>query len=83
MLKTTDYVPADGLEPFPALSVREREVLEMAAQGMTNTRIGDELQLSVHGVKFHLSSIYRKLGVANRTEAANVYLRAERAGEAR
>jgi DNA-binding CsgD family transcriptional regulator len=33
------------------------------------------LHVSVHAVKFHLSSIYRKLGVSNRTEAAVVHLR--------
>ena len=59
----------------PALSARELEILDMAASGLTNVSIGARLQLSVHGVEFHLASIYRKLGVSNRTEAAAVYLR--------
>jgi DNA-binding NarL/FixJ family response regulator len=38
--------------------------------GMTNPQIASRLELSVHAIKFHLASIYRKLGAANRTEAA-------------
>jgi DNA-binding CsgD family transcriptional regulator len=37
---------------------------------MTNPQIAIRLELSVHAIKFHLASIYRKLGAANRTEAA-------------
>jgi DNA-binding NarL/FixJ family response regulator len=55
-------------------SSREVEILEMTAQGLTNPQIADRLQLTVHTVKFHLASVYRKLGVANRTEAAVAYL---------
>jgi DNA-binding NarL/FixJ family response regulator len=57
------------------LSPREREVLDLAALGLTNRQIALQLHLSVHAVKFHLVSIYRKLGVSNRTEAAVTYLR--------
>ncbi len=56
------------------LSAREIEVLEMAAHGMTNAEIARRLRLSVHAVKFHLASVYRKLRVTNRTEAAFAYL---------
>lgn len=59
-----------------SLSRRELEVLEMTARGLTNHQVGRELDVTVHAVKFHLASIYRKLSVANRTEAAVVYLRA-------
>ena len=48
----------------------------MAALGLTNVQIGNRLHVSVHAVKFHLAAVYKKLGVANRTEAAVVYLRA-------
>jgi DNA-binding NarL/FixJ family response regulator len=58
-----------------SLSPRELEVLDMAALGLTNVQIGRRLHVSVHAVKFHLAAVYRKLGVANRTEAAVVYLR--------
>lgn len=47
----------------------------MTARGLTNVEVGARLNLTVHGVKFHLASIYRKLSVSNRTEAATVYLR--------
>ena len=47
----------------------------MASLGLTNNEIGTRLHVSVHAVKFHLAAIYRKLGVANRTEAAVAYLR--------
>jgi DNA-binding CsgD family transcriptional regulator len=57
------------------LSGRELEVLEMASTGLTNADIAARLKLSAHAVKFHLASIYRKLGVSNRTEAAGFYLR--------
>jgi DNA-binding CsgD family transcriptional regulator len=54
-------------------SKREIEVLELASQGMTNPQIARRLGLSVHAIKFHLGSIYRKTGVSNRTEAAVAY----------
>jgi DNA-binding CsgD family transcriptional regulator len=47
----------------------------MTSRGLTNTQMSALLHVSVHAVKFHLSSIYRKLGVSNRTEAAVVHLR--------
>jgi DNA-binding NarL/FixJ family response regulator len=59
------------------LSPREIEVLEMISRGFTNPQIADRLNVSVHAVKFHLASVYRKLGVANRTEAAVALLRSK------
>ena len=56
------------------LSAREREVIELAASGLTNRQIALRLQVSVHAVKFHLAAAYQKLEVANRTQAAFVYL---------
>jgi two-component system NarL family response regulator len=58
------------------LSRRENEVLEIIARGKTNRDVATELGVTVHAVKFHLASIYRKLGVSNRTEAVVVKLRA-------
>jgi len=57
------------------LSAREREVLALVAQGLTNAQIAKRLVTSEHTVKFHLQNIYQKLGVANRTEAAAYYYR--------
>jgi DNA-binding NarL/FixJ family response regulator len=52
------------------LTTRELEILRLAAQGYTNGRIARELWVTEQTVKFHLSNTYRKLGVANRTEAS-------------
>ena len=52
------------------LSTREREVLELIAEGKTNHAIADSLYISERTVKFHVSSILSKLKVKNRTEAA-------------
>lgn len=52
------------------LTSREVEILGLAAQGHTNLRIARELWITEQTVKFHLSNTYRKLGVANRTEAS-------------
>jgi len=66
------------------LSPRELEALEFAARGHTNGEIAAQMGITVHAVKFHLASIYRKLGVTNRTEAAVRYLetRQDRIGAA-
>lgn len=45
----------------------------MTSQGLTNVEIARRLEVTVHAIKFHLGSIYRKLGVSNRTEAAAAY----------
>jgi DNA-binding NarL/FixJ family response regulator len=62
---------------FPALTEREREVLMLVAQGLGNQEIADRLFLSLKTVRNHLSGIYSKLQVADRTQAA---LRAREAG---
>jgi DNA-binding NarL/FixJ family response regulator len=59
------------------LSERERAVLELMASGATNPEIAGVLHLSRHTIKEHSSSLYRKLGVRNRTEAVQ---RAQRIG---
>jgi DNA-binding CsgD family transcriptional regulator len=70
-----DQAIEHGPSGLRLLSPREREVLGMAAQGLTNQQVAANLEVTVHAVKFHLASIYRKLGVNNRTEAAVVWLR--------
>jgi DNA-binding NarL/FixJ family response regulator len=57
------------------LTDREYEVVKALARGLSNKQIATELWVTVQTVKFHLTSIYRKLGVTNRTEAARWALR--------
>jgi DNA-binding NarL/FixJ family response regulator len=52
------------------LTEREVEVLQAVARGLSNKAIAAELSVSLQTVKFHLTSIFRKLGITNRTEAA-------------
>ena len=54
-----------------ALTARELEILQLVAAGMPNGRIAAQLWVAEQTVKFHLSNIYRKLGLTNRTEASH------------
>ena len=51
------------------LTAREKEVIQLMAQGLANKQIALALSISEHTVKFHLSSLYAKLGISSRTEA--------------
>jgi DNA-binding NarL/FixJ family response regulator len=54
------------------LTVRETEVLGLMARGLANKQIAAGLRISEHTVKFHLSSVYAKLGANSRTEAVSI-----------
>jgi DNA-binding NarL/FixJ family response regulator len=56
------------------LTPKERQVLAQLARGLSNAEIGRAMWLSQQTVKFHLTNVYRKLGVANRTEATRFAL---------
>ena len=58
-----------------ALTNREIEVLGMIAEGLGNKTIAYRLGISEHTVKFHIASIFGKLGANSRTEAVTVALR--------
>lgn len=64
-------VSDDRLPGEEELTAREFEILGLAAHGLTNAQIGKQLWVTEQTVKFHLSNIYRKLGVSNRTEASS------------
>ena len=64
--------PAASVEELSEpLTAREREVLELLGRGLSNRLIAGELHISEHTVKFHISSLYAKLEVNNRTEAVS------------
>jgi DNA-binding NarL/FixJ family response regulator len=63
------------LTPIQTLTPREIEVLEMLGSGLGNKAIAKRLHISDHTVKFHVSSIFGKLGVSSRTEAVTVGVR--------
>ncbi len=56
----------------PALSAREKQVLSLVVMGLTNAEIGRRLYLAESTIKYHLLSIYDKLGVRSRREAADL-----------
>jgi DNA-binding NarL/FixJ family response regulator len=62
--------PQAGAEGW-RLTARELEVLGLVAAGLTNGDIAQQLWVTEQTVKFHLSNVYRKLGVTNRTEATH------------
>jgi two-component system response regulator DesR len=62
--------PKGQAAPAVKLSRRELDVLRHLAAGMSNPETAASLQLSRHTIKQHTSSVYRKLGVRNRAEAA-------------
>lgn len=63
-------LPSLRKDPAAALSDRERQVLRLVAKGMANKQIGRALGISEHTVKVHLGSVFRHIGVGDRTSAA-------------
>jgi NarL family two-component system response regulator LiaR len=69
------YSQPAGRSPTPALfdlTRREKEILSLAAEGLSNREIARKLWVTEQTVKFHLSNIYAKLGVTNRTAASRL-----------
>jgi DNA-binding NarL/FixJ family response regulator len=63
---------ATAAGPTSPLTSREREILALVSQGTGNKQIAKQLWVTEQTVKFHLSNIYRKLRVSNRTEASRI-----------
>lgn len=74
--ESEDEAHAEEHGPIEALTTREREVLELLSLGLPNKAIASRLGISDHTVKFHVSSIFSKLGVSSRTEAVRRGVRA-------
>ncbi|TWX40903.1 response regulator transcription factor [Frigoribacterium sp. ACAM 257] len=76
--RTAPHTPAsadvsdalDVPDPAPLVSGREAEVLRLLARGRANKQIGTELGISERTVKAHVGSVFRRIGVADRTSAA-------------
>jgi DNA-binding CsgD family transcriptional regulator len=88
LARTIDYArrgrgrrgrPAQGWESLSPVQV---DVATLAAQGLSNPRIGERLFISRGTVKAHLTQIYRKLGVDNRTQLAALSRENRRTDEA-
>lgn len=62
-------VPAEDPAPFPQLTQREREVLELVARGLSNQEIGRQLSINYRTARNHVSNILTKLQVADRAQA--------------
>jgi len=58
-------------EMVEVLTEREIEILQLLAYGLTNKQIAARLKISAHTVKFHVSTIYNKMGTTNRVETVN------------
>lgn len=77
--------PSPDEQRLAALNERERELLDLVAEGLTNRQIGERLHLSEKTVKNYVSALLKKLGMDTRTEAAvfATQLAARRAGRVR
>lgn len=79
--RLTDYFSAlaanKSLQVFPELTERERQILDLIAQGLSNPQIAQRLALSAKTVRNHISNIFSKLQVADRAQAI---IRARQAG---
>jgi DNA-binding NarL/FixJ family response regulator len=66
----TRPAPEQELDASPeSLTAREREVLDLLAQGLTNRQIAERLGISEHTAKFHVAAVAAKLGAVSRTDA--------------
>lgn len=76
-VRTPGFSAAQEAEALTLLTPRETQILDAIADGLTNKAIARRLGISLHTVKFHVESVFRKLGASTRTEAV------ARAGERR
>jgi two-component system, NarL family, response regulator YdfI len=75
VFRAPDRAAALEVDTERALTVREVEILEMLAEGLSNRTIARRLAISTYTVKFHVASVLDKLGAATRTEAVTMGLR--------
>ena len=75
VFRTAPSAASVAIDEARALTTREREILEMMAEGLSNRTIGRRLGISSYTVKFHVASILDKLGAKSRTEAVTLGMR--------
>jgi two-component system, NarL family, response regulator NreC len=68
--KVPEYLPQPPQDPYDTLTVRERQVLELTADGLTNAEIGNRLDISTRTVETHRAHLMLKLGTRSRAELA-------------
>ncbi|MGC9325842.1 MAG: response regulator [Desulfomonilia bacterium] len=76
-LKRTSISTSEDSHVRPVLSQRELQVLEQLVEGKSNKEIADSIYVSLDTVKAHLKSIYKKLGVCTRAQAAKAAIQEE------
>jgi DNA-binding NarL/FixJ family response regulator len=76
----SDGTPDRATSGVDRLTAQERVILRLVAEGLTNQDIANTLCLSVKTVKSHLSNVFSKLDVHNRSQAVAAYLRTQQAG---
>jgi len=69
-LRSAGQQPAEEPDVLPGLTDREREILDLIGEGLTNRQIGQRLYLAEKTVKNHISRLLSKLGVERRVQAA-------------
>ncbi|HEX3847545.1 MAG TPA: response regulator transcription factor [Steroidobacteraceae bacterium] len=67
--RTSGFSAVQEAEARALLTPRETQILDAIADGLTNKAIARRLGISLHTVKFHVESVFRKLGANTRTEA--------------
>ncbi len=75
MLKSASISKDGNDDLVEPLTGREVEILQLLALGLTNKQIAGRLGISAHTVKFHVSTIFSKLGTTNRVETVNLGLK--------
>jgi DNA-binding NarL/FixJ family response regulator len=70
-IRSVNRAPERVATEHPSLTERELEILQLVASGATNADIARQLWITQQTVKFHVSNVYRKLDVGNRTEACH------------
>jgi DNA-binding CsgD family transcriptional regulator len=70
-----EEVTGSGIGPYCTLTEREKQILDLVAQGMSNNYIADRLNISVHTVANHIRHILEKTGTTNRSAAAAAFRR--------